>query len=238
MTSPQIIAHRGAWKENDLPQNSLAALQRAKDIGCSNVELDVHLTADEVVVVNHDHDFYGIPIESSTYMELCKTQHPNGENIPQLGDFLALAKDLDIQLSLEIKASEVSVERSLQLTEKTLALVKEADMAQKTHYISFDAEVMQKVLLLEPSATASYLKGDLEPAQIAARGWQGIDYHQLILRANPQWIKQARERELWTNVWTVNDAGNMQWFLQSGIDFITTDKPQQLLEMQKASSQQ
>lgn len=234
MNSPQIVAHRGAWKENNLPQNSLAALQRAKDIHCLNVELDVHLTADNRVVVNHDHDFNGIPIETSTYTELCQKQHPNGETIPLLSDFLALAKELDISLFLEIKASQVSTERSLQLTELSLAQVEQMQYSAATHYITFDADVATKVLLLQPLPTVSYLKGDIEPAQIAANGWQGIDYHFLLLRACPQWITQSRELGLLTNSWTVNDAENMRWFLQSGIDFITTDRPEFLQEMQSS----
>ena len=233
MASPQIIVHRGAWQESDLPQNSLAALQRAKEIGCVNVELDVHLTADNIVVVNHDHDFYGIPIETSSYMELCEKQHPNGENIPKLNEFLAFAKELDLYLFLEIKASVINTERSLQLTEQTLANVEQINLAPRIHYISFDASILEKVLLLEPSSVVSYLAGDLEPSQVAANGWQGIAYHQLVLRTHTAWIAQAHQLGLLINVWTVNDTENMHWFLQSGIDFITTDKPEQLQSIQK-----
>ena len=49
---PEIIAHRGASRER--PENTLAAFRRARELGADAVELDVHLTADRVLVVHHD----------------------------------------------------------------------------------------------------------------------------------------------------------------------------------------
>jgi len=47
-----VIAHRGACWE--LPENTLAAFERAVDVGADFVELDVHATADGTLVVCHD----------------------------------------------------------------------------------------------------------------------------------------------------------------------------------------
>ncbi len=47
-----VIAHRGAsW---DLPENTLAAFERAIEVGADYVELDVHAVADGGLVVCHD----------------------------------------------------------------------------------------------------------------------------------------------------------------------------------------
>jgi glycerophosphoryl diester phosphodiesterase len=51
-TRPLVIAHRGAWDQ--APQNSLAAVQRAVELGCDGVEIDVRRTADGQMVVVHD----------------------------------------------------------------------------------------------------------------------------------------------------------------------------------------
>ena len=48
----EIVAHRGYWKDN--AQNSIASLQKAQAFGCWGSEFDLHLTADNFVVVNHD----------------------------------------------------------------------------------------------------------------------------------------------------------------------------------------
>jgi glycerophosphoryl diester phosphodiesterase len=47
-----VIAHRGAsW---DLPENTMAAFERAVEVGADYVELDVHAAADGSLVVCHD----------------------------------------------------------------------------------------------------------------------------------------------------------------------------------------
>jgi glycerophosphoryl diester phosphodiesterase len=49
----EIIGHRGA--AGLAPENTLAAFRRACEIGVDGIELDVHLTADGVLVVHHDY---------------------------------------------------------------------------------------------------------------------------------------------------------------------------------------
>jgi glycerophosphoryl diester phosphodiesterase len=48
----KIIAHRGASKE--APENTLSAIKMALEIGVDYIELDVHLSLDEVPLVIHD----------------------------------------------------------------------------------------------------------------------------------------------------------------------------------------
>ncbi|MCE2903067.1 MAG: glycerophosphodiester phosphodiesterase family protein [Gemmatimonas sp.] len=49
----EIIGHRGA--AGLAPENTLAAFRRACAVGVAGIELDVHLTADSVLVVHHDY---------------------------------------------------------------------------------------------------------------------------------------------------------------------------------------
>lgn len=49
---PLVIAHRGASIE--APENTIAAFERAVELGADALELDVHLSADGQVVVLHD----------------------------------------------------------------------------------------------------------------------------------------------------------------------------------------
>ena len=49
---PQIIGHRGACAY--APENTLASIQSAADMGIEWVELDVKLTADDVPIIFHD----------------------------------------------------------------------------------------------------------------------------------------------------------------------------------------
>jgi glycerophosphoryl diester phosphodiesterase len=49
---PQLVAHRGNARE--FPENTIASLRSAIELGASYVEFDVHLSADEVPVVIKD----------------------------------------------------------------------------------------------------------------------------------------------------------------------------------------
>ncbi|HAT8592373.1 TPA: glycerophosphodiester phosphodiesterase [Legionella pneumophila] len=55
INSALVIAHRGAHNNaRGIIENTLEAFQIAKEAGCWGIELDVHLTKDKVLVVNHD----------------------------------------------------------------------------------------------------------------------------------------------------------------------------------------
>lgn len=233
----RIIAHRGAWKKAGLPQNSIASLRRAIEIGCDGSECDVHLTSDDVAVVNHDPDFYGIKVENSTYWELLEKRHPNGETISTLEEYLEVAAESHlVRLMVEIKPSQISPQRSLQLAENVVAKVREMNAENCVDYISFDDAILQKIITLDASAHVSYLGGDKTPAQLQAAGFSGADYHHWVLRANPDWVPQFRACGLTLNSWTVDSAQTMQWLLDEGADFITTDEPELLQELSQLKS--
>jgi glycerophosphoryl diester phosphodiesterase len=62
----------------------------------------------------------------------------------------------------------------------------------------------------------------------------GADYHYSVFQKNPQWIEQAKQNHLILNAWTVNDTTTMNWLLQNGFTFITTNEPEQLLQLSAA----
>src|SRR5690606_8693429 len=122
----KVVAHRGAWKVSNNPQNSIASLQEAVSLGCQGSEFDVWMTKDGVLVANHDAEYFGTPIESSTYEELLQKKLPNGENIPTIEEYLKEGmKQSTTKLVFEIKPSGVSKERGLELAAKSVELVKE-----------------------------------------------------------------------------------------------------------------
>ena len=84
----KVIAHRGYWKTEGSAQNSLRSLEKAAEVKVYGSEFDVHLTADNVLIVNHDNDIQGKPIQTSTYAELKDLKLPNGENVPTLEQYL------------------------------------------------------------------------------------------------------------------------------------------------------
>jgi glycerophosphoryl diester phosphodiesterase len=229
-----VIAHRGAWKTNNLPENSIASLKQAIALGCYGSEFDVHLTKDSIIVVNHDHIFYGLPIESSTYAELLTKQYPNGEKIPTLEAYLREGlKQKKTKLILEIKTSEVSPERSFLLTQMCVEAVKKLRAEKQVEYICFSYDVGKLVHRLSLKAKLAYLNGDIAPAQAKQDGYTGLDYHYSVYKEHPDWIKEAKALGLTINAWTVNDKAEMEILLKQKADFITTNEPELLFEVLK-----
>ena len=79
-----------------------------------------------------------------------------------------------------------------------------------------------------PGTRVFHLNGDLTPAELKERGYAGMDYRNTILKANEHWVAEAHALGLEVNVWTVNTREEMEYFLNLGVDYITTDEPELL----------
>ncbi|MEP0712238.1 glycerophosphodiester phosphodiesterase family protein [Algoriphagus sp.] len=228
----KVIAHRGAWKAQDLPQNSLASLKEAVRLGCEGSEFDVWMTSDGVLVVNHDADFEGIEIETSTYTDLLTKKHANGEKLATVEEYLkAGKKQKGTKLIFEIKPSKISVARSEEVAEKSVQTVKKMKAEKWVDYITFSYEGGLKAIATDPEANVAYLTGDKTPAELKEAGFFGFDYNINLLKKNPQWIKEAQKLGLTVNAWTVNSAEDLIWLLDQNPDFITTDEPELLFKL-------
>ena len=230
-----VVAHRGAWKKNDLPENSVAALREAINLGCTGAEFDVWMTADDSLVVNHDADHHGLPIERTSYAALAAFRLPNGEKLPTLREYIrAGLKDNDsTRLVCELKPSEVSQERGKAIATRAVELIQELQAQPWVMYISFDYGILERILELEPNAPTQYLKGDKSPDAVHADGISGIDYHFSVFQKHPEWIQQAKKNGMALNAWTVNKVADMDRLLAQGFDYITTNEPELLMERMK-----
>lgn len=232
--STQVIAHRGAWKNTGVPENSIASLQHAIKLNCWGSEFDVHLSSDSVPFILHDHSIQGIHIEKTTAAELSQIKLANGESLPTLKSYLESGKNQNTtRLILEIKSSDISKERSLVLTTNCVQMVQELNVASITEYIAFDFDVCKKVKELDPSAIVTYLNGDKSPDELVAVGLNGMDYHFSVFKQHEDWLKISRKKKLITNVWTVNDEETMRWFIGRKVNYITTNEPERLIELLK-----
>lgn len=222
----KVIAHRGAWKVDGFPQNSIASLHRAIELKCAGTEFDVHLTKDGVLVVNHDNDFYGIDIGTATYNELLTKKHPNGELIPTAEAYLREGmKQKKTKLIYELKTSKLGKERTLEAADLSVELVKRLGAEKYVEYIAFDYDACKRIVELDPKAKVYYLSGNITPAQAKQDGFAGLDYNFKAFKEHPTWIKEAHDLGLAINVWTVNTEEDMRTMLNQQVEFITTDQP-------------
>ncbi len=228
----KIIAHRGAWKEYNLPQNSITSLNKAIELKCFGTEFDVHLTKDNVVVVNHDHDFYGLDIETSNYNELLTKEHPNGEKIPTLAEYFSVGLNQKAtKLILEIKTSAIDgTNRTKKLIDVILKELPQPAIPDNVEFILFDFDSAVYLKQQVPHFSVHYLNGDKSAEDIQAVNLNGIDYYFKLFLNNPDLLKEFQQKHLKTNSWTVNDLNIAKQFDAAKIDYITTDYPELFLQ--------
>jgi ribonuclease BN (tRNA processing enzyme)/glycerophosphoryl diester phosphodiesterase len=228
----KVIAHRGAWKNTGVTENSVASLKHAIAMGCEGSEFDVHLSSDSIPFIHHDPEVQGVSIAKTPASQLREIKLSNGEGLPTLESYLRAGMDQNkTKLILEIKASELGKENSIALTNKVVELVEQLGAQAWVDYISFDYDVCREVMKIAPYAKVAYLEGDKAPEELVKDHFYGLDYHFSVLQKHPDWIKDARQRKLTVNVWTVNDQPTMEWLLKEQADFITTNEPELLLKL-------
>jgi len=106
MTLPPLrIAHLGMPRRER--ENTLPSFAAALSAGADGIELDVHATADGVVVVHHDPDVAGgAVIARTTWPVLRRSAADRGIEIPTLADVCALVGD-SAELFVEIKGAGI-----------------------------------------------------------------------------------------------------------------------------------
>ena len=224
----EVICHRGYWDTEGSAQNSIRSLVKADSIGAWGSEFDVWMTADGVLVVNHDATFDGVTIETSKWKQLKDMRLKNGEPLPTLDQMLECGKKLKTKLILEMKPHK-NKEQEKEAARKIVKMVKDKGLDDRIEYITFSYAGMKALKELAPQGTpVYYLNGELSPTQLAELDVAGIDYSIRVMRENPQWIDDAHSLGMKVNVWTVNSERDMEWCIHYGVDFITTNAPELL----------
>lgn len=236
LAQPKVIAHRGYWTAPGSAQNSLTSFSKADSVGVYGSEIDVWLTADDRLIVNHDRVYKGtdIDMEKATAREIMQIVLPNGtENIPSLDQYLDLvASKPATRLILEMKSLS-DLNREDLAAEKIVRALRRHGVLERTDIIAFSINACLAFKKLIPDTKIYYLNGDLPPKSIKKLGLAGIDYSMGALRRHPEWVKQAHDLGLEVNVWTVDSEEDMRYFIDLGVDYITTDYPERLQALLK-----
>ena len=223
----KIIAHRGAWKEFNLPENSIASLNKAIELKCDGAEFDVRMTLDGVLVVNHDPTYFGDTIQTNTYAYLNRNKLSNGEDLPTLAAYFKAGKKgrKNTKLICEIKTAISANEQDRLATLRTIALAKKMNLEDDIIYISFSSAILDWIKEAAPSATVLYLEADLAIQQVLSHQFDGINYHYSHFKKHPNLAIEAKNAQLKMGSWTVNELGDLEMLIQQGVTLITTNQP-------------
>ncbi len=240
MIPPVRIAHRGASGEGLAPENTLAAFEKAIQIGVDVVELDVHATRDGELVVLHDAsldrttDRQGL-VREQTLAQVRQADAGSwfdksyrGERVPLLGEVLDLARHRALAL-IEVKADCIS--------ERLLGIIEDMGAGNQAIIQSFNPQTVQRIKLLNPSVPTALLVGNLptSPSRVRARslvkqilqvGANALTIWHATL--TPAFFEEMRKRAIGVWTWTVNEEIIMRDMVLMGIQGIITNYPDRL----------
>ena len=239
----KVIAHRGYWKTEGVTgpddattasQNSINSQNGAARIGVYGSEFDIWSTTDGELFVNHDGVLTGVPIQTSKAADVRKLKLPDGEYISTLDQYLAnFTKHPGLEVVLEVKEHKNKLQEDAAVR-KAIKLVDKYGLMKRTTWITFSLNAMLDMLKWLPQGSpVYYLDGELSPKTLKKIGAAGLDYQLKVMKKHPEWFKKAHELGLKVNVWTVNKPEDMQWCIDQGADFITTNEPVTCLQLVK-----
>lgn len=193
----KIFGHRGYPAR--FPENSLAGFAYACQHGIDGIELDVHLTQDEALVVIHDEalarttDATG-RIKDLTLQQVQAAHLANNEAVPTLSQALAVIAPSQAVVNIELKTNE---DRYPGIEAKTQQAVVAAGMSKRVVYSSFNPDSLAVMHELAPEMPLAQLAVDY-PAACPA-------YLTALHLAHP-----AASASLPQRIWTVNDPWQMR----------------------------
>jgi len=216
------------------PENTFASFDLAIQQGVQAIELDVHLTADNEVVVIHDPvldrttNGQGM-VGEKTLAEL-KTLDVGrhfgaqfaGQRIPTLGETLAWARGRCV-LDIEIKGGPWPYPG---IEEKVVRLIRQHDVTDQTIVISFDHPTVARVKALAPEIATGTLWScrPMDPVAVAqAAGANAILPFWAYCDADT--VERAHAAGLSVHPWATSEPRVIERLIGLGVDSICSNHP-------------
>lgn len=240
MNKQLIIAHRG---ESFLaPENTLAAINLAWELGADAIEVDIRLSKDKQIVVFHDANTKRISGEykkiKNTYLEKLKKldvgKHKGekyiGEKIPTLSEVLKTVPD-GKRILIEIKSSsEIIPFLKKEIESSTLK-------AEQVEIISFNIKTLAEVRSHIPQLTIFWIlaldyywiqkmfHSSINRIIRKAKKYEidGLDLW-AGKRINNELVNKINMANLSIYTWTIDNPEEAQKLLNMGVNGITTNR--------------
>ena len=236
---PLIWAHRGA--SGYAPENTLPAFKKAIELGADGIELDVQLTADDVIVVIHDEQLGRVSngsgwVKDYTLAQLRELDFSNrfpayrGVRIPTLEEVYTLFAPTSMTINVELKTGVIFYP---ELEQKVVSLTHRMGMEKQVLYSSFNHLSCRKLRALDPDCYIGFLYSDgfMDIARYVKENGGNALHPALYNLQYPDYMRQAADNGLDVNVWTVNSREHILWSIKEGVNAIITNFPDRALQL-------
>ncbi|MGL5382818.1 MAG: glycerophosphodiester phosphodiesterase family protein [Culicoidibacterales bacterium] len=226
-TKPLVIAHRGAGNQ---PQNTMSAIETALAQGAQMIELDVQMTKDGVVVLEHDKTFsraYGLntPVAETNYADVKDLDagqyfsgEPTSERIATLAEAITATKATNTPLIIEIKSYGVEKAPLIQAINEVITTNQCENRCLIASAVYAELVEMQQ---LNPNILRLYV------AYLAFGDFSDLDVDGFMIE-NTNLTKKAVQRvqakQKVIFVWTLNTSEEVSDAWAKGVSGIITDQ--------------
>lgn len=245
------IAHRGA--SGEAPENTLAAVRRAVDLGADMVEVDVRRTRDGVLVLMHDAtltrttdaalvfpDRDPWSVADFSYAELRRLDAGRwrgpghaGEPVPTLDEVLRLLRGTPTGLLVEVKDPDrhPGIVADVAACLHALPDVLDRGLAEGRLVVqSFDFAAMKEHKTRAPQVPVGLL-GSPPREHLATLATWADQVNPHHLGVGPGYVRAVQDHGLRCMVWTVDHRYSMRRALGLGVDGIITNLPERLSKL-------
>ncbi|QFG19851.1 glycerophosphodiester phosphodiesterase [Actinomadura sp. WMMB 499] len=235
---PIPFAHRGG--AGGRPENSMAAFQRALDLGYRYLETDAHATADGVVVAFHDRTLDRVTDRTGTvsrlpYSEVARARIEGTEPIPRLEDVLGAWPEARVNIDLKdapvIGPLAEVLHRTNAWHRVCLTSFSTRRLAQMRARLPLYTDRDVCTALGPRGVMALRAKSYGGPtAKLVRLAATGVACAQVPYGLGPlpfvteAFVATAHRLGLQVHAWTVNEEAAMERLLDLGVDGIMTDE--------------
>ena len=227
-----VVAHRGA--SSLAPENTLASVLKAMELGADHCEIDVQLTKDGEVVLLHDSLLKRTAGNAGSLSEYNLDelrefevgswfgQEFSGEPIPTLTEVIRAIKG-KMLLNIEIKVPREETD----IVRKVVDIIHSEGIRKKCIVTSFGRSIVEKIKELDPRITTGFIFSQKYPPDVFEGNWDALSCNYKVVNAD--FVAKVREFKKKIFVWTVDDEEDMKRLIELEVDGIITNRPQDLI---------
>lgn len=242
---PRVFAHRGGSALG--PENTIAAFDRGLAAGADGLELDIRLSADGICVVCHDETLDRTtnatgPVSARTAAELSRVdagyqfrdeagRHPfrgQGINIPTLREVFERYPAIPLIVEMKLDTEQMGLALAVE--------VMAAGAVDRVCAAGYGSRSLSAIRQALPAMASSASQMEVRlalyrswagwpPMRTAYGGYQVPEHAGTLRVVSRRFIRHAHRAGLEVQLWTIDQASDMERLLGWGADALISNRP-------------
>jgi glycerophosphoryl diester phosphodiesterase/predicted MFS family arabinose efflux permease len=224
---PLYQRHRGFWKSGEAIENSIEAFHLAKSQGLQMIELDTHLSKDQIAIVTHDDTLERLYQIKKNVVELTAAELWQMAQIPSLKSVLQ-DPQVPALVNIELKSGSYG---DLGLERAVAQAVNEAGAQSRVLVSSFNPLSLRRASRYLPQVPRALLVTEEKNPKnkiYLRKMWLAFLAKPHLVHldqdmASPKLLSQLSRRSIPVAVWTVNDPIRAAELQKAGVVSLISD---------------